>query len=139
MDLYFPIMPELIKGNFIMKKLILAGALVFAGLVCFAFIGMARANNNITVYYSPTCPHCHHALEYINNELIPKNPQISVSEINVTENENNLKKFKRAVKKCGFESGGVPIIVIGEKCWQGYSDTVRDEMTGIIIAQISDK
>ena len=34
-----------------------------------AFIGTASAAD-ITVYYSPTCPHCHHARDFISNNLI---------------------------------------------------------------------
>ena len=33
-----------------------------------AFMGAASAAN-ITIYYSPTCPHCHHARDFINNNL----------------------------------------------------------------------
>ena len=121
-----------------MKKLIIAFALIAAGFTCFAFTGGTSAKAaNITVYYSPTCPHCHHALEYINDELVKDYPKITVSEIDVMKNDENLEEFKQVLKKCGFESGGVPTIVIGEKCWQGYSDEIRDEFSKLAIEKFS--
>lgn len=100
------------------------------------FAGAASAAN-ITLYYSPTCPHCHHAREFINNTLIYEYPTIKVTEVNVME-EVNLPKFREALEKCKFESGGVPVIVIGDKCEQGYADFMQDTLRGHVEADMSD-
>lgn len=114
-----------------MKKLsVLSAAL---GL---AFMGAASAAD-ITVYYSPTCPHCHHAREFINNTLIYEYPTIKVTEVNVME-EANLAKFRETLEKCKFESGGVPVIVIGDKCEQGYADFMQDTLRKHVEADMSE-
>lgn len=79
------------------------------------------ANAGTTIYYSPTCPHCHNALSFFESENIP------VEKINVTEAQNQ-DAFRAALAKCEYESGGVPVIVIGEKCWQGYAEFMNDEL-----------
>ncbi len=114
-----------------MKKLSFLAA--FFGL---AFIGAASAAN-ITVYYSPTCPHCHHAREFIEGTLVYEYPEITVSNVNVME-QANLPKFQDTLAKCEYESGGVPVIVIGEKCFQGYADFMQAELREAVEADMSD-
>ncbi len=94
-----------------MKKLLLTIAM----LVPFA------ANAGVTVYYSPTCPHCHNALTFFETE------KITVNKINVGEGDN-YEQFRAALTKCEFESGGVPVIVIDGKCWQGYAPMMDEEL-----------
>lgn len=114
-----------------MKKLSIVSAAM--GL---AFIGSASAAD-ITVYYSPTCPHCHHARDFINNTLIYEYPTIKVTEVNVMD-QANLEKFQQTLEKCKFESGGVPVIVIGDKCEQGYADFMQDTLRQHVEADMSD-
>lgn len=114
-----------------MKKLSILSA-VFG----MAIFGAASAAD-ITVYYSPTCPHCHHAREFISNNLVYEYPELKVSEVNVMVQES-LPMFQDALKKCEYESGGVPVIVIGEKCFQGYADFMQKDLRDAVEADMSD-
>ena len=115
-----------------MKKLSLLSAI--CGVV---FAGTASAAN-ITIYYSPTCPHCHHAREFISSTLIYEYPQLVVTEVNVMDGAN-MQMFQDTLKKCEYESGGVPVLVIGEKCFQGYADSMRGELRDAISVDLSDE
>ena len=115
-----------------MKKLSLLSAIM--GLT---FAGAASAAD-ITVYYSPKCPHCHHAREFISNTLVYEYPELQVTAVNVMD-EANLPMFREALEKCKFESGGVPVLVIGDKCEQGYADFMQDTLRGHIEADMSDE
>lgn len=114
-----------------MKKL----STLFA-LCGLAFVGAASAAN-ITVYYSPSCPHCHHARDFISNNLVYEYPTITVTEVNVMD-QANLSKFQETLKKCEYESGGVPVLTIGEKCFQGYADFMQAELREAVEADMSD-
>jgi len=114
-----------------MKKLSIVSSLFGLG-----FIGMASAAD-ITVYHMPTCPHCHHAREFINGTLVYEYPKVKVTEVNVMD-EKNLPLFQETLTKCEYESGGVPVIVIGEKCFQGYADAMQDELRAAVEADMSD-
>ena len=92
---------------------------------------------NITVYYSPTCPHCHHAREFISNTLVYEYPNLTVSEVNVTVPEN-AQVVDNAFKKCEYESRGVPVIVVGEKCFQGYADFMHKDLRDAVEVDLSD-
>ena len=115
-----------------MKKLSILSAIM--GL---AFIGSASAAD-VTVYYSPSCPHCHHAREFIENTLVYEYPELKVTMVNVTE-PANLPAFQEALKKCEYESGGVPVLVIGDKCEQGYADFMQDTLRGHIEVDLNDE
>ena len=109
---------------------------ILSALFGLGFIGAASAAD-ITVYYSPTCPHCHHAREFISSTLIYEYPTIKVTEVNVMD-QANLPMFRDALTKCEYESGGVPVLVIGEKCFQGYADFMQQELRDAIEADMSD-
>lgn len=101
-----------------------------------AFAGAASAAN-ITVYYSPTCPHCHHARDFISNTLVYEYPNLTVSEVNVMTAENS-QVVNDAFKKCEYESRGVPVIVVGEKCFQGYADFMQQDLRDAVEVDLSD-
>lgn len=115
-----------------MKKLTLLSAIF--GLT---FVGVASAAD-VTVYYSPSCPHCHHAREFISSTLVYEYPELKVTEVNVMD-QANLPKFQDALKTCNFDNGGVPVLVIGDKCEQGYADFMQDTLRGHIEADMSDE
>ena len=101
------------------------------------FAGVASAAD-ITIYYSPSCPHCHHAREFISNTLVYEYPELKVTAVNVMD-QANLPAFQDALKKCEFDNGGVPVMVIGDKCEQGYADFMQDTMREYIEVDLSDE
>jgi len=113
-----------------MKKTILS---VFAA---FGFIGLANAAD-ITIYYSPTCPHCHHARDYTQNNFIYEYPTINVTMVDVTVPEHRA-MFIDVLKQCDFASGGVPVIKIGEKCFQGFAENMADDLRTAIEVDLDD-
>lgn len=115
-----------------MKKISMLSAVL--GLT---FAGAASAAD-ITVYYSPSCPHCHHARDFISNTLVYEYPELKVTEVNVMD-QANLSKFQEALEKCKFESGGVPVLVIGDKCEQGYADFMQDTLRQHVESDMTDE
>jgi glutaredoxin len=103
--------------------------LLFAVLSGAVICGANAAD--ITIYYSPTCPHCHHARDFIKNNLIYEYETLKVSEVNVMDADNR-QDFFAALKKCGYERGGVPVLVVGEKCFQGYSDASQPDLRAAV-------
>jgi len=105
-------------------------------LLCMGIVSVAGAAD-ITIFYSPSCPHCHHARDFINNDLIYEYDSLSVMEVDATTAENR-QEFIDALKKCKYESGGVPVMVIGEKCFQGYGDGLRDDLRAAVEVDLTD-
>ena len=92
----------------------------------FLFMGAANAAD-ITLYYSPSCPHCHHARDFFTSRIVYEYPDLRIVQINVMD-QANLPAFQEALKKCEYDSGGVPVIVVGDKCFQGYADFMQQEL-----------
>lgn len=113
-----------------LSKLLLA-------ICCFTFAGAANAAD-ITIFYSPTCPHCHHARDFISSTLIYEYDDLKVTEVNVM-NVDNRQAFVDALYKCGYKKGGVPVLVVGEKCFQGYSDASQAELRAAVEADLTDE
>ena len=129
-DLYSIFYNEItIKGEFMKNTF-------FAALMGLCFIGGANAAN-MTIYYSPTCPHCHHVKDFTNNNFIYEYPTITVTLVDATLPENRT-MFMDTLKACDFSSGGVPVIKIGDKCFQGFLETMADEMRTAIEVDLSD-
>jgi LPXTG-motif cell wall-anchored protein len=99
-------------------------------------IGNAFAAD-ITIYHMPTCPHCHHAREFVSQNLVYEYPNLKVTTIDVTQDANRA-DFMATLKKCEYESGGVPVMVVGEKCFQGYSDAMADDVRKAVEADMDD-
>ena len=114
-----------------MKKLSILSALT--GLV---FCGAASAAD-ITMYYSPTCPHCHHAREFFVNKIVYEYPDVRVVQVNVMD-QTNLPMFQKVLEKCNYDSGGVPVIVVGDKCFQGYAEFMDQELRDAVEMDMSD-
>ena len=108
-----------------------------SALAAFGFVGMANAAD-ITIYYSPTCPHCHHAKDFTNNNFIYEYPTINVTTVDVT-NPDHRALFIDVLKGCDFSSGGVPVIKIGDKCFQGFAESMADELRSAIEVDLSDE
>lgn len=100
-------------------------------------IGSASAAD-ITIYYSTTCPHCHYAREFIDNELVYEYKTIKVNAANVMEPEN-LTSFRDALEKCDYDTGGVPLIIIGKKCFQGYGPKMNQDLRDAVSVDLSDQ
>lgn len=109
---------------------------IFGTIAGAMFVGNALAAD-ITIYHMPTCPHCHHAREFVSQNLIYEYPELKVTTIDVTQDANR-QEFMDTLKKCKYESGGVPVIVIGEKCFQGFADSMADDVRAAVEADMDD-
>ena len=110
---------------------------ILSAIMGLAFIGSASAAD-ITIYHSPGCPHCHNARKFISETLVYEYPSLTVTEVDVTV-PANMEKFQAALQKCGFESGGVPVMIIGDKCEQGYAPFMQDDMRKSVEVDLSDE
>lgn len=94
---------------------------LFMGVGFAAVLHNTAFAQSVVVYHSPSCPHCHNARDFINKTLVAEYPDLVIEEINVSERGNSA-KFMEAIKKCDLQGGYIPLVVIGNKCFQGYGE-----------------
>ncbi len=77
----------------------------------------------VYLFYSPTCPHCHAAMKFIDEKIKPKYKDIKIKEIDLT-NKSNLPLYDIYAKTYGLRPGhrGVPAIYVGDKYMLGYGE-----------------
>lgn len=84
----------------------------------------AQAENEIAAdklyfFYSDGCPHCHHAMDYINAKY--KNKKLNMEKVDVATPEGYLLLFKCAEKFNLGRSIGTPLFCMGDNYLMGWS------------------
>lgn len=79
--------------------------------------------NKIYFFYQSTCPHCHHALEYINRVA----PNVEMEMVSIDGEGRSL--FIKCVEKFNLpqNSIGTPLICMGDNYLMGWSDSYEEK------------
>ena len=77
------------------------------------------SGNEVYFFYQKTCPHCHHAAQYINT----KYPGLKMINLDV-QNRNNYNLFLKCVEKFKIDQStlGTPLICMGNHYIMGWSE-----------------
>lgn len=81
----------------------------------------------LVLFWGEGCPHCaaeHAWLAEVRDDF----PLLRVTEHEVYRDEDNLRLLQETAAAMGFEPSGVPVTVVGESYWVGFSDDVADEI-----------
>ncbi len=85
----------------------------------------ASALTTMKIFYSPTCPHCRHAKEFIKDYLQEEYPEVVFEKHDVSQrHEANL--MQHYASKLNIFGMGVPTIIVGDDYVQGYRTSVTD-------------
>lgn len=95
-------------------------------------VGIETDSDKLSVYifHRKSCPHCRQELEWM-KEYEKENEDIVVYYFEIEGNKHNMQLAKDVIKELGMTSQSVPITVVGDKYFNGYSDAVQ---SGIIEA-----
>lgn len=84
---------------------------------------------NIYLFRGKGCSHCREFLEYVSKDLIKESGEyFNLVTYEVWNNEDNKELMDKVAEYLGEEAGGVPFIVIGDKVFAGYAESMNDEM-----------
>ncbi len=82
---------------------------------------------NIYFFWGDGCPHCEDEWVYM-NDLAARNPNIKVVDYEVWYNKDNQKTLMEFGRALGFDPAAVPVTVIGERYWIGFTESLGQEM-----------
>jgi thiol-disulfide isomerase/thioredoxin len=85
----------------------------------------------IYFFWGDGCPHCA-AEEPFLESLVQKYPQVRLQKFEVWKVEANQEILQKVAALMGFEATGVPVTIIGEKYWIGYSEASNTEIEAAI-------
>lgn len=87
------------------------------------------------VFYGSTCPHCQELEEYIATTLKKDSRVKDILEVKyyeVWENSANASFMQTVGTQLGTQVKGVPFMVIGDKYFSGYGETMNEEIVSTI-------
>lgn len=127
-----PPFPRLLVAILVGALLALAAGVL--GVTSAAAEGSGRAE--LTLFWGDGCPHC--AAEKAWLETAEQQyPELEITMYEIWYNEANRERLVETAAKMGFEPSGVPVTIVGDRHWVGWSDTVRAEVEEAIKAQIA--
>lgn len=91
-------------------------------LVFFPNIVLAK-EGNVTFYWDEGCQYC----EKSKTEIVEKRleEKINIEYVKISESDSNRERFLNEVRKCSLQTASIPMVVIDEKCFVGYPDSVE--------------
>lgn len=81
----------------------------------------------ITLYRGEGCPNCAKLEEFF-EELVAEVPQVEIVDYEVWQNDENKELFQDHAERLGTEAGSVPMTVIENRAWIGYSEPITEDI-----------
>ena len=81
----------------------------------------------LVLFWGEGCPHCAAEHAWL-AEVADDFPRMQVTEYEVFHDADNLRLMRETAAAMGFEATGVPVTIVGERYWVGFSDSVAAEI-----------
>lgn len=94
-----------------------------------------ETDDKVTVYLfrGKGCSHCYEFLEYVSSDLIKEyGNYFKLVSYEVWNDSNNAQLMQEVSDYLGDDASGVPYIVIGDKTFNGYAESMNDEIKNAI-------
>jgi cytochrome c biogenesis protein CcdA/glutaredoxin len=85
----------------------------------------------LTLFWGDGCPHCAAEEEWLEG-AVETYPQLTVRRYEVWHDESNRVLLEETAAEMGFNPVAVPVTIIGERHWIGWTDAIRDEIDAVI-------
>ena len=106
--------------------------LVFTLLLLMPFGVSAKDKVNVYLFRGDGCPHCAEAEEFFSKIEKEYGKYYNLIGYEVWYNKDNATLMEEVAKKLGTEASGVPFIVIGEKYYSGFAESMEEEIKTVI-------
>src|SRR5574344_128219 len=114
------------------KWLLILGSVIIATFIGLFFHGKAQAlepKNNVNLYFfwGDGCPHCAHAKEAL-EPYVKQRQNIGYQKYEIYYNVENQKKMQSVGEALKIDASGVPLLIVGDKPYVGFSDSTGTEI-----------
>jgi cytochrome c biogenesis protein CcdA len=82
----------------------------------------------VVVFYLDGCPFCEAELEFF-AELVADRDDVRLTALELSGSEANRELFRATATRMGFDTQAVPVTVIGQRYWIGFSDAIAGQIT----------
>jgi len=85
----------------------------------------------LTLFWGDGCPHCAAEEEWL-AEAEADHPRLTVVRYEVWHDERNRVRLEETAAEMGFDPVAVPVTIVGERHWIGWTDAIRDEVEAVV-------
>ena len=85
----------------------------------------------LVLFWGDGCPHCAAEKEWL-GQALEDYPLLTVVQYEVWYDEANRDLLQQVATERGFEVSGVPVTILGDRVWVGWSDVVGAEITAYL-------
>ena len=82
---------------------------------------------HLWLFYNPSCSYCHKERSWL-AQLKPKYPKLIVTEFDITASTQSNGLYYKMAAAYGAQTGSVPMTYIGDQVFNGFSQTLIEEM-----------
>ena len=114
------------------KWLLILGSVLIATFIGLFFHVKAQAlepknNVNLYLFWGDGCPHCAHAKDVL-EPYIKQQDNIGYQKFEIYYNVENQKKMQSVAEALNIDASGVPLLVVGDRPYIGFSDNTGTEI-----------
>lgn len=91
----------------------------------------------LILFWGDGCPHCAAEKAWLAGAATTY-PQLRITTYEVWNDEANWQRLLDTASRMGFEPGGVPVTIVGDQYWIGWSEALRPEIEAAIEAEIAE-
>ncbi|MBI4928760.1 MAG: thioredoxin family protein [Anaerolineae bacterium] len=116
------------------KALLVSAALLLLAVALLASFSVVSAQGQKVVLYffwGDGCPHCAEAKPFL-AQLEQRYPALEIRAFEVWYDDDNLDLWKKMASAKNFEPRGVPSFFIGDRYFEGYSDSIGEQLEDAI-------
>lgn len=88
-------------------------------------ISYSKEKINIYLFYGEGCPHCEELKNYLNSLDNKEKSYFNIYTFEVWNNSTNQQFMKESAKYLNKEVSGVPLLIIGNKTFEGYNESMN--------------
>lgn len=89
----------------------------------------------LTLYWGDGCPKCEAERHFL-DDLQRDHPDLRIEQIEVWKNSGNRARFEEAARQHGLSASVVPMTIVQDRVWVGFTNAVRDDMRSTVEAAL---
>lgn len=117
--------------RFLALAVLAAFLLVVPGAASPVWAAETEDEVELILFWGDGCPHCAAEKKWL-EVARDVYPQLTVRQYEVWYDDDNRDLLIRTADEMGFEPSGVPVTIIGDRHWIGWSSSVRSEVEAVI-------
>jgi hypothetical protein len=114
---------------------VLLGFVVVVGVFAVPAPATAEEPVTLTLYWGDGCPKCEAERAFL-TELGQEYPQLRVEQFEVWKDTGNRPRFTQDAQRFGVDASAVPMTIVGQRAWIGFTDPIRDDIRRTVDAAV---